>query len=360
VLVFGDGFHTDEAASLRCVRAADGFPLWRLTIPGDLVHFEGTPTSTSGGHTDAHNKLYVGGGNAGVLCLAPGVVQFEGRDYDLMHWQGVLEQRWKELLANYEVDVKKDPIFTVRPDESMLPQPGPKRFWQQGEGKWHVDAPVAMVEDRVLAASAYLDDDKTGERALVCLKAKDGEVLWKAPLKLNPWAGPTVGPYVLVGCSSIRLDPKAVDGARGEVVAVELDTGKVRWRRDVPGGVLSAVAVRSGLAIFTATDGKLRAWDALTGAERWTYDGKAPFFAGPAVTKTTVYAADLKGIVHALNLADGKRQWQLDLGTDPATKAPGMVYGSPVVHRGRLYLATCNLGDGGGRTPNVVVCIGDK
>jgi hypothetical protein len=32
--------------------------------------------------------------------------------------------------------------------------------------------------------------------------------------------------------------------------------------------VLSAIAVRDGLAIFTATDGKVRAWDAFTGQER--------------------------------------------------------------------------------------------
>jgi outer membrane protein assembly factor BamB len=103
-----------------------------------------------------------------------------------------------------------------------------------------------------------------------------------------------VGPYVLVGCS-IRLDPKAVDGARGEVVAVELDTGKVKWRKDVPGGVLSSVAVKEGLAIFTATDGKLRAWDTCTGVEKWSCDAKAPFFARAAVTGKTVYTADLKG-----------------------------------------------------------------
>src|SRR5262249_1216550 len=36
VVVFGDGFHTDEGASLRCVRASDGFPLWQLPVPGRL------------------------------------------------------------------------------------------------------------------------------------------------------------------------------------------------------------------------------------------------------------------------------------------------------------------------------------
>jgi outer membrane protein assembly factor BamB len=288
LLVFGDGFHTDEGGSLRCLRAADGFPLWHLPVPGKLVHFEGTPTV-------AGRRLYAGGGSAGVLCVEPNRVTFEGQEQDLAAVQRALERRWQDLLARYEAEKKKDPQFALPPDESLLPRPTPKRVWQQGEGRWHVDAPVAVVEDRVLAASAYLDDEKEGDRALVCLRAGDGAVLWKAPLALNPWAGPTVGPYVLVGCSSTRLDPKAIPGARGEVVAVELDTGAVTWRHDVPGGVLAPVAVRAGLAVFTATDGKVRAWDAFTGREKWAYDAKAPFFAGPAVADNTVYAADLKG-----------------------------------------------------------------
>jgi outer membrane protein assembly factor BamB len=295
-----------------------------------------------------------------VLCVEPGKVAFEGKEQDLPAVQAALERRWNDLLARYETERKKDPQLARRPGEDLLPRPVPKWVWQQGQDRWHVDAPVALVEDRVLAASSSLDDGRTGERALVCLKAADGEVLWKTPLGLNPCAGPTAGPYVLVGCSSTRLDPKGIPGARGEVVAVELDTGAVRWRKDVPGGVLSSVAVRAGLAVFTATDGKVRAWDAFTGQEEWSYDAGAPFFAGPAVTATAVYAADLKGVVHSLRLADGKKQWVLDLAADSATRAGGMVYGSPTVHGGRLYLATCSPGAGAEPARNVVVCIGDK
>jgi outer membrane protein assembly factor BamB len=353
LLAFGDGFHTDEGSALRCVRASDCLPLWQLSVGGKLVHFEGTPTVAGG-------KLFVGGGNAGVLCVDPARVTLDGKEQDLAAAQGELERRWKELQAKYEADRKKDPQFALPPDEGQLPRPTPKLLWQQGQDRWHVDAPVAVVEDRVLAASASLDDDKAGECALVCLKAGDGEVLWKTPLKLNPWAGPTVGPYLLVGCSSIRLDPRALERAKGEVAAVELDTGKVKWRKDVPGGVLSAVAVKAGLAVFTATDGKVRAWDALTGEERWAYDAGSPFFAGPAVTDKAVYAADLKGVVHALSLADGKKEWTLDLAADPATKPAGGTYGSPVVKGGRLYLAAADPGDTRSRAANVVVCLGDK
>jgi outer membrane protein assembly factor BamB len=353
LLVFGDGFHTDGGGSLRCLRASDGFPLWQLPVAGNLVHFEGTPTFAGG-------RLYAGGGNAGVVCLDPSRVTFEGKEQDLRAVQPVLEQRWKDLLTAYEIERKKDPQFALAPDEGMLPQPAPKQLWQQGQGRWHVDAPVAVVGDRVLAASAYLDDEKAGERALVCLRAADGGVAWTVPLRLNPWAGPTVGPYVLVGCSSIRLDPKGIPGATGEVVAVELDTGRVRWRREVPGGVLSPVAVREGLAVFTATDGKVRAWDAFTGADRWAYEAGAPFFTGVSVAENVVYTADIKGAVHAIGLEDGRRRGLLDLGTDPAVGAAVMVYGSPVVQGGRLYLATCSLGDGAGRATNAVVCVVEK
>src|SRR5262249_26094786 len=75
MLVFGDGFHPSERSSLWCVRASDGLPLWQLPVPGDLVHFEGTPTIANG-------KLHVGGGNAGVLCIEPGRVTFEGKEQD--------------------------------------------------------------------------------------------------------------------------------------------------------------------------------------------------------------------------------------------------------------------------------------
>jgi outer membrane protein assembly factor BamB len=351
LLVFGDGFHTDEGASLRCIRAADGFPLWQLAVAGNLVHFEGTPTF-------ADKRLYAGGGNAGVLCLDPARVTFDRKEQDLSLVQAELEKQWKDLLAKYELDKKKDPAFALPPDESMLPKSIPKLLWQKGQDKWHVDAPVAVVEDRVLAASAYLDDDKTGERALFCLKPDDGSILWKTPLKLNPWAGPTVGPYVLVGSSSIHMEPKAIPGATGEIVALELDTGKIKWQKGVPGGVLSTVTVREGFAIFTATDGKVRAWDAFTGEERWSYDAGAPFFAGAAVTSKTVYTADLKGVVHALNLADGKRLWTLELSTKP-TSVEGQVYGSPTVHGGRLYVATCDLA-ASGRGHTGVVCIGER
>jgi outer membrane protein assembly factor BamB len=353
-LVFGDGMHQTDGAILHCLRADKGLPLWQLPVPGKLVHLEGSPTILDG-------RVYLGGGAAGVMCIDLNRVTLDGKEMDLAAIQKLLETRWKELLAKYEEEKKKDPDFAVPPNEDQLPKPAPVQLWQQGKDKWHVDAPVAVTGDSVLVASAYLDDEKVGERALFSLSAKTGEIRWKAPVQSNPWGGPSVqGDTVIVAGSSIRYDPKLTKGAKGEVVALDLGSGKEKWRKEVPGGVVSCVALSDGLAIATATDGKVRAFNIADGDRRWIYDAKTALFAPVAVAAGTVYAGDLGGVLHAISLSDGKPKWTLNLGTDAAVKAPGMIYGGPIVHAGKLYFATCNLEGPFARKPTVLVCIGDK
>jgi outer membrane protein assembly factor BamB len=353
-LIFGDGMHQTDGAVLHCLRADKGMPLWQLPVPGKLVHLEGSPTIHDG-------RVYLGGGAAGVLCIDFNRVSLDGKEMDLAAIQKQLEKHWSELLAKYEEEKKKDPDFAVPPNEDQLPKPAPTKLWQQGEDKWHVDAPVAVPGESVLVASAYLDDEKVGERALFCLSAKTGEIRWKAPVQLNPWGGPSVqGDMVIVAGSSVRYDPKLLKGAKGEVTAFDLNSGKEKWRKEVGGGVVSCVAISEGLAIATATDGKVRAFNIADGERRWVYDAKAPLFAPVAVVKDTLYAGDLSGVVHAINLGDGKPKWTLNLGTHGDVKAPGMIYGGPIVHGGRLYVATCNLEGPSARKQTVVVCVGEK
>ena len=354
LVVFGDGMHQTDGAVLYCLRADGGRPVWQLPVPGKLVHLEGSPTIDKG-------RVFIGGGDAGVLCVDLKRVVLDGQEQDLAAVKALMDKRWAELLAKFDEDRKKDPTFAVPPGDEALPKPAPKVLWQKGQGAWHVDAPVAVVGDRVLVASSYLDEEKIGKRALLCLNAADGNVVWEVPLKINPWAGPTVaGNLVLVGCSTIRFDTKRIQDARGEVVAVDLAGGQVKWRKDIPGGVLASVAVKNGLAVFAATDGKVRACDAATGAPKWVYDGGAAFFAGPAVAGGVVYAANLKAALHAIGLADGKRLWTLDVGGHPHVQAPGMIFASPVVHGGQIYLATCNLEGRSVEQPCAVVCLSDK
>jgi outer membrane protein assembly factor BamB len=212
----------------------------------------------------------------------------------------------------------------------------------------------------VLAASAFLDKEKEGDRALFCLDAATGKELWRTPLSHNPWGGPSLaGDTVIVTGSSIAYSTKELEGVKGEVVALDLATGKEKWKKPIPCGVLGCAAVTKDAAVFTATDGKVRAFDLRDGSRRMIYDAKAPLFAPPAVVGHVAYVADLAGVVHAVDLKTGQAAWTLDLGKDPV-KLPGMNYGGITVHGGRLYLGTCNLEGQFARQPTAVVCIGTK
>ena len=354
LVIFGDGMHQTDGAILYCLRESTGLPVWQLSVPGKLVHMEGAPAVANG-------RVYAVGGEAGILCVDIKTLTLDGKPSNVDAASAAIQAKWAELLAKYEEDRKKNGDLAIPPSEDALPKAVPKILWQKGQALWHVDAPITVAGERVLAASARVEADKVGKSCLVCLNAADGSTVWEVPLPVNPWAGASVsGNLAVVGCSSVRFERKLIPQAKGQVLAVQVSDGKIAWQRDVPGGVLAPAALKNGLAVFTATDGKVRAFDLASGKDRWTYDAGAPFFGGPALAADTVYAADLAGNLHAVMLADGKKKWVLSLPADVAVQAPGGCYGSPVVHGGQIYLATSNLESDHADKPCGVLCVGEK
>ncbi len=352
LLVFGDGLHQDSGGVLHCVNATTSKPLWQLVMPGELIHLEGAPTVAGG-------KVFMGGGGAGAFCVELDKATLDGKDYDLPTVAKMQEAKWKDLVAKYEEAKAKKDDFAIPPDDGQLLKFVPKKAWQKGEGKWHVDAPVNVAGDTVLVPTSYLDKEKVGERAIYALSAATGETLWKKELAHNPWGGATIaGDLVIVPGSSVGYYYKELKGAKGDLTALDLKTGAVKWTKPVPGGVLGCAAVSDGLAVCTATDGKVRAFKVADGERAWLYDAKVPFFAPPAVVGGVAYVADLGGTVHAIDLKTGNPKWTLSLAKE--TGAPGMVYGGVTAHGGKLVVATCNLDGPFVNKETVLVCIGTK
>jgi outer membrane protein assembly factor BamB len=352
-LIFGDGLHQDSGGALHCIHAGTSKPLWRLVLPGDLIHLEGAPVV-------AGNKIYTGGGAAGALCVELDKATLDGKDYDLSTVAKMQSAKWNALSAKYEELKAKNDMFAIPPDDSQLLKFEPKKVWQKGEKKWHVDAPINVAGDFVLVPTAFLDKEKVGERALYALKADSGETAWRAELKYNPWGGTSVaGDTVFVPGSSIGFYYKELKGAKGDLTALDAKTGKEKWRKEIPtGGILGCAAVSDGLVVCTATDGKVRAYKTTDGERAWLYDAKIPFFAPPAVAGGVVYVADLSGTIHAIDLKTGNVKWTFAIGKE--TGAPGMVYGGVTVHGGKLIVATCNLDGPSVNKETIVVCLGAK
>src|SRR5262245_45865656 len=152
-LVFGDGMHQDSGGVLHCVDATTSKPLWQLVVPGDLIHLEGAPVVAGG-------KVFVGGGAAGVICVELDKATLGGKEYDLPTIAKMQDAKWKELVKQYEEAKAKKDDFAIPPDDSQLLKFTPKKVWQKGAEKWHVDAPVNIAGDKLLVPTAYLDKEK--------------------------------------------------------------------------------------------------------------------------------------------------------------------------------------------------------
>lgn len=356
LLIFGDGMHQTDGATLYAFAARDGMPLWRYSVPGKLVHMECPPTI----HGD---RVFIGAGDAGVLAVDARRVLVDGKEQPLDQLRPAIEAKYAAAMAKYQEARQRDPDMARPPDDNAITRAAPKLLWQKGKNQWHVDAPLAVTPDgtRLLVASAYIDEDKAGKRVLLCLNAADGAVLWEYPLTHNPWGGPTIaGDIVLVGCSSIRYDVAQVGSAKGEVLALDLATGKLKWSKQCDGGILAPVAVLGDFAIYTCTNRLVYAAALATGQMQWRFTAKHPIFAAPAVAHDTVVIADLHGTVHALDLANGAQRWSLDVPNAVGVQTPGLVYASPAIFGGRIYLATNNLHGEHLDKPGAIICIGDE
>ena len=156
-------------------------------------------------------------------------------------------REWKELQAKYEEEKKKDPTSPCRRPRSSCPSASPKIVWQKGKEKWHVDAPVAVVGDKVLVASAFLDKEKVGDRAVFCLDAETGEERLEDAAEAQP-VGRAVGRrrHGHRHRQHHRLRPEGAQGREGRRRRVRPGERQGEVAKEIPGGVLGCAAIADG------------------------------------------------------------------------------------------------------------------
>jgi outer membrane protein assembly factor BamB len=133
----------------------------------------------------------------------------------------------------------------------------------------------------------------------------DGTVAWELRTDGATWAPPGFdGDTVYAGSSDGRL------------YAVELSTGKLRWRYDAREELGTRPVVADGTVFVMSLQDTLFAVDAKTGAWRWHHrrEARSGFSirgaAGPAVRDGVIYAGYSDGFVAALEAGTGQARWE--------------------------------------------------
>lgn len=96
---------------------------------------------------------------------------------------------------------------------------------------------------------------------------------------------------------------------KGEVVALDLGTGRQLWRTKTRAPLSGGTAVGAGLLVAGASDGQLLAFDSATGHSRWKVRLSGEVLAPAAISERLIAVRTVDGKLHALSPDDGHELW---------------------------------------------------
>ena len=197
----------------------------------------------------------------------------------------------------------------------------------QGEGLLKIN-PI-LVGDSLYAASA--------EGRVMAVDPESGRVRWKQDLDLALSGG--VGHHgnsVFVGASE------------GLVMRLDAASGSEIWRAPVSGEVLSAPQGDGRYVVAQTYDGKLMGFDYETGEVRWTYTSDVPVLTlrgtgTPMILGDNAIAGFADGKVVAINLRSGNVAWEVRVAIPQGRSEIERIVdidGSMAVQSNELYVAS--------------------
>jgi outer membrane protein assembly factor BamB len=301
-LVIGQGLHPDSNCRLVCLDTATGRVQWTVKVP---LHIESSPCIEG-------DVVYVG---AGAI----------------------------------EHPVTRKPMghpgfaFAVRLSDG-------KELW-----RFEVNDPESSpaIRDGVLFIGSGFNGN-----AVVALKTgpeveSKPQLLWRAE-----------SPHPITGAITLAGDLVFAGGGNGDfvfrdpnpagvVMALQASDGKPRWQAVMPDAVLGAVAASERL-ICPVASGQVVALDIGTGKVVWTnsVNGNAPVLAATAVTKNEVFAVSQNGYLARMRLDSGETIERIYLNATDKPGEQGLSISSPLVVGGRLFVGSetgglrCYVGGG--------------
>ncbi|MEV6664762.1 serine/threonine-protein kinase [Streptomyces nigra] len=164
-------------------------------------------------------------------------------------------------------------------------------------------------------------------------EASNGQKLWEITGAQTDFETPEAGPALFDGIAYVWQDAR--------LRALDARTGDERWSYPIGdaascGGVPVRVARAHDGFVYVSAGTRVLALDAVGGHVRWHFEAPAVFLCppafvpGPAVTGGGVYLADYLGTVYALDATDGRDRWRIATearsSTEPVLVAAGHVH----------------------------------
>ncbi len=200
-----------------------------------------------------------------------------------------------------------------------------------GEGTHRKDIKLLLVKsgDRL-----YTVDYKG---TVIALEPETGIIKWQLDLKAPVSAGPAVAEGKLV-----------VGTSDGIVIALDLSTAKVLWRSNSTSEILAAPKIAGDVVYIHTMDGGLSALSLLDGRQLWRFTHNLPPLmlrrsSTPVVQDDAVIAGFANGKLLAMRKTDGTVMWSQDISSPKGTtdlQRMVDVTADPVIQGDRVYAAS--------------------
>jgi alcohol dehydrogenase (cytochrome c) len=289
---------------LWALDAKTGKKLWHFdTVPADLW---GDKADNSGGGLwyppsfDGKGDVYIGTGNPGPLpgtaskpwgASRPGNNLYSDSLVKLDPKTGKVIWYYQETPHNiYDWDFQDSPVLVNVGGKELAVGAGKSGFVvaldaKSGKVVWRT--PVGKHnghdEDSKLAMEGKGNKIKLGEvfpgeiGGVINSMATNGKMIY----------APVVNHSMVVKSGSEVTEESA---ATGELVAIDLKTGKIAWNAEFEGPAYGSVSVVNDLVFATSAEGSIHAFDANTGGEVWTVSLPAGTNAGVTISEDMVFA----------------------------------------------------------------------
>lgn len=229
---------------------------------------------------------------------------------------------------------------------------------------WKVNIGFGDATPVLSGKKIYLAVRQNTDEVIICLDAETGKEIWKSPYPSAAVTGAAAshpGPRSTPAISDGKI---ITFGVSAILSCLDAATGKVLWRKENPENIVPqfftgmSPLIAEGLCIVhlgTKDKGQVVALELATGREKWKWEGDGPSYSSPSMMSIDkqkhVIVHTEKNLI-ALSLTDGKLLWQV------ATPVQQRFYNctSPYINGQIIYYT----GQGTGTKAIQVIKDGDK
>ncbi|MGF1763876.1 outer membrane protein assembly factor BamB [Aliivibrio kagoshimensis] len=287
----------------------NGKRVWSQSLESDTI------ARLSGGLTLSYGKVFIGTENGEIIALD----QESG------------EELWRETLDG-------EVLSTPLADEGLVMVHSSQGVLyafdaDSGNKKWQISSEVPSLtlrgDSSPVSISGGVFWGMSNGRLAAALISK-GQLLWQQPIGM-PKGSTEIDRIVDVDSTPLVLGGRLYTiGFNGQLVALELRTGKAAWKRNYSS--VTDLATDGGRIFVVTENDHVVAVDARSGTELWQNEQlENRLLTAPVLIEGHLVVGDSEGYLHWLSREDGSFVAQQQINDSGLTVAPILVDGSFVV-----------------------------